>query len=282
MDDGVMQGERIVKSVATLAVAPNLRDYASFRQSFSWADARRELAGLPGGRGLNIAHEAVDRHADGPRANHLALRWLAKDGIVRDFTFAELARLSNRFANVLIGLGVRPGDRVYALTGRIPELYVAALGAWKCRAAFCTLFSAFGPEPLRARMALGEAKVLVTTPALYQKKVAPLRAALPHLLHVLVAGATAPVDGTLDFDALLQSASDAYTIPPTDPEDMALLHFTSGTTGTPKGAMHVHEAVRRASHDRQARARSASGRHLSGARPIRGGSPARRTASSRR
>jgi len=243
MNDGVMQGERIVKSVAALAVAPNLVDYASFRAQFSWDGARRDLDGLPGGRGLNIAHEAVDRHANGARADHLALRWLGRDGTVRDFTFAELARLSNRFANVLTGLGVRPGDRVYALTGRIPELYVAALGAWKCRAAFCTLFSAFGPEPLRARMAIGEAKVLVTTPALYQKKVAGLRASLPHLAHVLLAGATAPVDGTLDFGALLHAASDAYTIPPTDPEDMALLHFTSGTTGTPKGAVHVHQAV---------------------------------------
>ena len=66
----------------------------------------------------------------------------------RDLTFAELSTASNRFANVLESLGVRAGDRVYALTGRIPELYFAALGTWKARAVLCTLFSAFGPEPM--------------------------------------------------------------------------------------------------------------------------------------
>jgi acetyl-CoA synthetase len=246
MTTGTMTAERIVKSPADLGVAPNLAEYAAARRAFSWATARAELDGLPDGAGLNIAHEAVDRHAHGPRADHLALRWLAKDGRREDYSFAQLARLSNRFANVLGQLGVVAGERVYALTGRLPALYVAALGTWKHRAVFCTLFSAFGPEPIRARMALGEARVLVTTPSLYQKKVAALRASLPHLEHVLLvgmAGAGVVAADTRSFDALLDSASDAYTIPPTDPEDMALLHFTSGTTGTPKGAVHVHEAV---------------------------------------
>ena len=243
---GTLNDERIVKVATALPVAPNLRDYDSARREFSWAKARAELDGLPAGRGLNIAHEAVDRHVTSPRRDHLALRWLGKDGTREDFTYAELAKRSNRFANVLSQLDVGAGGRVYALTGRIPALYVAALGTWKCRAVFCTLFSAFGPEPIRARMALGEAEVLVTTPWLYEKKIAGLRGSLPHLKHVLLVGVPEggirPAD-TLDFDALLAAASDAFTIAPTDPQDMALLHFTSGTTGTPKGAVHVHEAV---------------------------------------
>jgi acetyl-CoA synthetase len=241
-----MAGTWIRKSGDSAGVVPNLRDYAAFRRTFSWVDARRALDGLPGGRGLNIAHEAVDRHAAGPRADHLAIRWLGRGGAIRDFTFADLHHASSRFANVLRQLGVDAGDRVFALTGRIPELYVAALGTWKRRAVFCTLFSAFGPEPIRARMALGAARVLITTPALYRKKVAGLRAALPQLQHVLLVGPAdeiAAVDGALDFAAQLDAASDAFTIPPTDPEAMALLHFTSGTTGTPKGAVHVHAAV---------------------------------------
>jgi len=227
-------------------VPPNLEDYERARATFSWAYARRELEGLPGGRGLNIAHEAVDRHASGPRRDHLALRWLGRDGSVRDLRYADLSALTNRFANVLASLGVRPGDRVYALTGRIPELYVAALGTLKHRSVFCPLFSAFGPEPIRARLAIGGARVLVTTEALYRKKVAGLRGALPDLEHVLLVGLRGEptaVPGTRDYGALMAAAAVDFAIGPTDPEDMALLHFTSGTTGTPKGAMHVHEAV---------------------------------------
>jgi acetyl-CoA synthetase len=227
------------------AVAPNVRDYAAFRSGFSWDDARRELDGLPNG-GLNIAHEAVDRHAAGQRKHHIALRWLGKNGAVQDFSYAKLRELSNRFANVLQELGVGAGERVYVLTGRIPELYVAALGAWKNRSVVCTMFSAFGPEPIRARMALGDARVLVTTPALYRRKIVPIRDLLPGLRHVLLAGESdgdADLAGTLDFSRLLGQAGEHFSIEPTDPEDPALLHFTSGTTGTPKGAVHVHQAV---------------------------------------
>ena len=234
--------EVIFKRAANLAVAPNLADYDSVRARFSWGDARLELDGLPGGRGLNIAHEAVDRHAAGSRRDQVAIRWLGLDGSARDLTFGDLARASNRFANVLRGLRVGQGDRVYVLTGRIPELYAAALGTWKAKAVLCTLFSAFGPEPIRARMAIGEARVLVTTAALYQRKVAAIRDQLPKLEHVLVVGATVP-PGTRALGPLMDAAADAFEIPPTDSEDPALIHFTSGTTGTPKGAVHVHGAV---------------------------------------
>jgi acetyl-CoA synthetase len=212
----------------------------------SWRRARGLLDGLPGGRGLNIAHEAVDRHAAGPRRDELAIRWLGKRGHIHDLSYARLRELTNRFANVLQQLGVVKGDRVYTLLGRRPELYVAALGTLKHRAVFCPLFAAFGPEPTRARLAIGQARVLVTTESLYARKVASLRATLPHLEHVVLVGDdhdTTAVPGTRDYLSLMHDASDEYVIGPTDPEDAALLHFTSGTTGTPKGALHVHEAV---------------------------------------
>ncbi len=235
----------IVKRPGIDAVGPNLDHYDRVRATFTWDGARTLLHGLPGG-GLNIAHEAVDRHAAGPRAGRVALRWLGKSGTVAEYTYAGLAALSNRFANVLAGLGVAAGDRVYALLGRVPALYVTALGALKHRAVFCPLFSAFGPEPVRSRLAIGEASVLVTTEALYRRKVAALRALLPALHHVILVGEgdeRTDVRDTHDWTALMATAGEDYAIGPTEPETPALLHFTSGTTGKPKGALHVHGAV---------------------------------------
>jgi len=225
---------------------PNLADYEAARRVFSWDAAHRLLSGLPGGRGLNIAYEAIDRHVDNGLAQKIAIRWISKDDEVRDFTFGDLRAMSNRFANVLSRLGVGKGERVFSLTGRIPDLYIAALGTLKNRSVFCPLFSAFGPEPVRARLSIGRARVLITTELLYRRKIEPIRSRLPELEYVLIAGDAArgtDLTGTRDLHQLMEVASEDFEIPSTDPEDLALLHFTSGTTGTPKGAMHVHEAV---------------------------------------
>ena len=238
----------IRKHVADLAVAPNLADYAATCAGFSWTAVRAELDGLPGG-GLNIAHEAVARHARGERRTRVAFRFLVQDA-VRELSYGELDRLTARFANVLAGLGVRRGERVFVLAGRIPELYVAVLGSLRCGCVASPLFSAFGPEPIATRIALGEGAVLVTTDLLYARKVEKMRARLPTLRHVLLvgegggaveAGMLGP--GTHDLGALMAGAGDSFATVETRAEDPALLHFTSGTTGTPKGALHVHAAV---------------------------------------
>jgi len=234
----------VEKNPATFTVRPNLVDYEQTRAEFSWDAARRALPGLPGGRGVNMAYEAVDRHAAGPLAQHEALRFVRADGTTRSLSYAELSALSGRFASVLRRLGIERGDRVFSLCGRIPELYTAVLGTLKNGSVFCPLFSAFGPDPVRQRLKLGSGRVLITTRALYRKKVAPIRAELPELVRVLLVDAHGePEPGTLDLAALMAQAPPFGELVAMQPEDMALLHFTSGTTGTPKGAVHVHDAV---------------------------------------
>nr|WP_281362721.1 acetate--CoA ligase [Hydrogenophaga aromaticivorans] len=234
----------IHKQPAARGPAPNLMDHAVTAAQFSWNDARRWLDGLPGGAGLNIAYEAVDRHLLHGRGDKVAIRWIGKSGERQEFTYTDLAQATNQFANALHDLGVMPGERVFVLMGRLPELYVAVLGALKARCVVTPLFSAFGPEPIVTRAEMGDARVLVTTPELYQRKIRDVRERLPGLKHVIVVGA-APSDepGVHPWGVLVSPASTRYTIGHTDPESMALLHFTSGTTGRPKGAVHVHEAV---------------------------------------
>ena len=123
-----MSWPTIRKAAWPAGVVPNVVDYEAARKAFSWEAARAQLDGLPGGRGLNIAHEAVDRHAAGDRAGKVAFRWITRRGAVTEVTYAELRARTNRLANALGDLGVGPGDRVFTLLGRVPELYVTVLG----------------------------------------------------------------------------------------------------------------------------------------------------------
>ena len=236
---------RIVKSLAELRVMPNLPSLESISATFFWEDATKMLDGLPQNPGLNMAHEAVDRHVLHGRGDKTAIRWIGKGGQRRELSYRDLAGQTSRFAHALEHLGLKPGDRVFVLMGRLPELYVAVLGALKARCVVTPLFSAFGPEPIATRCEMGDARVLVTTPELYQRKVRGLRERLPGLRHVIVVG-DAPADAGDSVRAwaeVVEGEPDSYTIGPTSPDDMALLHFTSGTTGRPKGAVHVHGAV---------------------------------------
>jgi len=242
-NDDAPRYARIRKDPAAFRVPPNLADYEAVRASFHWAAARAGLSGLPGGAGLNIAHEAIDRHACGPRRDRVALRCVGKTGERRDLTYGDLACATNRFANALRSLGLGAGDGVFILLGRVPELYVAVLGALKNKSVVSPLFSAFGPEPLATRLEMGGGRALVTTDALYRRKLAPLRERLVDLKHVILIDAEEHSEATLSWRKLMAAASQAFEIPATDSQDPALIHFTSGTTGRPKGVIHVHEAV---------------------------------------
>jgi acetyl-CoA synthetase len=223
---------------------PNLVDYDEERAGFDWKQARQTFQGLPGG-GLNIAHAALTRHVLEGRGERIAIRHLGRDGLTTTITFAALERAANEFANGLAMLGVEKGQAVFSLSGRVPGFYAAALGTLKFGAVFCPLFSAFGPEPIRARLEIGHGAVLVTTRLLFKLKVAGLLGQLPNLRFVLL------VDGTKEDESdrvralpiAMHGIAAQYPTANTTPGDSALMHFTSGTTGRPKGAILAQEAV---------------------------------------
>ncbi len=255
---GVEKGE--CSKIMAKHPEPWLVDYAAARATFEWDTAWAELRSdavprRPGS--VNIADLAVDRHVREGRGDRIALRFIGRERSdvdePLDITYARLARRTNRFADAMAHRGFGPGTGVATLAGRIPDLYVAALGTLKARGTFTPLFSAFGPDPIAQRMNLGRIKILVTTPLLYRRKVAPILDRLPHLELVLVCGSTEDGIGVrrapderpqvMTVGAFLTEGRDSFEIPPTDPETPALVHFTSGTTGLPKGAVHVHAAV---------------------------------------
>jgi acetyl-CoA synthetase len=242
-------------------IEPWLVDYDTTVASFDWDDAWAALrADNHPSRpdSVNIADLAVDRHVRAGNGDRVALRFigLEHDDVddPLDVTYAVVARRTNRFATAMHRRGFAPGTGVATLTGRIPDLYIAALGTLKAQGIFTPLFSAFGPDPIVQRLNLGRVKILVTTPLLFRRKVASILHRLPHLQLVLVCGSTEDhldvgksPNGSgprvMSCGEFLTEGSDTFEAPPTDPEAPALLHFTSGTTGPPKGAVHVHAAV---------------------------------------
>ncbi len=234
-----------IRKSPSAAAGHYLADYEAARRTFDWQEARRELTGHSRPQ-LNIAHEALARQIEQGRGEQIAARFIDRDWNRQDVTYAELDRRASRFAAVLGYLGIGRGAAVATLLGRVPELFTVGLGVLKAGNVFCPLFSAFGPQPLQTRLQLGHIEVLVTTESLYRRKVAAIRPDLPKLRHVLIVPDAASGElpaGTADLRELMDHASGDGQTAPTRDEDVALLHFTSGTTGKPKGVTLTHSAV---------------------------------------
>jgi acetyl-CoA synthetase len=204
------------------------------------------MAWLPGGA-LNMAHEAIDRHTRGRLARKTALIWLGSDGEREEYTFAQVREHSNRFANVLMSLGITKGDRIALHLDRVPESYFSLLGILKIGAIACPVFSSFSPEVLRDRMKETEAKVLVTQPAL-RRGLGDLVYELFELQHIVVVNKDGrdpepPETADLDYYEEMSKASTTFATVPTSPYDSALLHYTSGVTGDPKGVLLRHQSI---------------------------------------
>lgn len=226
--------EKIIKKTKKLLKAtPNLIDYQKKYRTFSWEQAEKEISWFSGKK-LNAAYNAVDRNAQGPRKNKIALYWHAANDQKKKYTFAELSAQSNKFANVLKGLKVKRGDRVFFFLPRIPELFYGFLGTLKTGAIAGTLFAAFGPQALYDRLKNSGAKILITNKDLYQR-VKKIEKDLPELEKIVL------VD--TDLPRLMAKTSEKFKMAHMDPTEPAFMLYTSGTTGKPKGVIHAHRAI---------------------------------------
>jgi acetyl-CoA synthetase len=209
---------------------------------FSWDEVYEQLDWLPDG-GLNVAHETIDRQAQGPRRDRIALVWIGRDSEREEHTFGELSRLTNRFANVLKSLGVDKGDRICINLGRLPEYYVAFVGTLKVGAVAVPLSSKTPPEAIKTRMLDTKAKVLVTAPETRRS----LHAAvfemfdLQHIVIVNKYGRDPlPLEtADLDYDEEMSKAPDDFAVTTTGQYD----HSTILYVETGPGALQGHLSI---------------------------------------
>ena len=223
----------IKKDVSKLTVPPNLPDYSKAPLP-PWDSIRDTLSWFEDG-GVNYAYNAVDRHLGTPREHKTALLWEGDENNTTAYTFGELAKISNQYANYLTELGVAKGDRVFLFLPRIPVLYTAFLGILKTGAIAGSMFSAFQEQALFDRLENSGATVLFTTREL-SARVLPIKEKLPQLKNIVI------VDSP-EFLGGLAKQKETYTTVHTTREDYAFMLYTSGTTGKPKGVVHVHNGA---------------------------------------
>ena len=217
--------------------------YDELNANFSWASAEREL-GYQAGDLLNIGWMCSDRICRLGSANKLALCWEDYQGNEKRFTFDDLRVLSNTVARFLCNLDLKPGERVCLFMDRVPELYIGFLGILKIGAVAQPLFSAFGDESLFVRLK-DAATAAIITQRKHLPKVRKIRAQLPSLRDVIVvdAGDLPLREGEFAFDMEAAPRVEGFPVFATTAESPSVLHYTSGTTGQPKGAQHVHYSI---------------------------------------
>jgi acetyl-CoA synthetase len=225
-----------------------------FTPFHSVLDSRR---GIPwsiwfAGATTNLTHNCVDRHAMNDPSRR-ALVWEGEDGATRMLSYAELKAEVDRFANGLRSLGIGPGDAVGIYMPMLVETVVALYACSKIGAVWLPIFSGFAPDAVAARLADADAVALITADGFYRRgKVVPMKAAADEAVaqvgsvkHVIVSrriGGDVPWDAQrdLDWDGLVKGQPITCEAAHVDAEHPLFIAYTSGTTGRPKGVVHVH------------------------------------------
>lgn len=191
----------------------------------------------------NIGHLCTRLQCDLGRGDKTAFRWISANQERTDYSFSDLDRESNRFANLLQTLGFTGGDTLFTFLPKSPEQFISFLGALKLQIICGPLFSNFGDDALLDRLGDARAKGIVTKKSLL-KKIIRVRGQLPTLKYIIVTDIEEHLTANiLSYPALIQQASDDFTTHPTALETPSVLHYTSGSTGKPKGVLHTHRSV---------------------------------------
>lgn len=237
------QTKVITKNTSQSTITPNLTDYKKTYKEFTWEKAEKEFVDLFPDGTLNAAYNLVDRHAKGEKKDKVALLFESAKAETEKYTYADLSRLSNQFANSLVTLDVEKGDRVFIFLPTIPERVVAFLGIIKLGAIAGTLFAAFQEEALLDRLSDSKAKIVVTNADLLPR-IQKIWSKLPHLEKVILVergSETLPTDNNLvPYTELMEKGAVAFEPVHMKKEDLMYMLYTSGTTGKPKGVVHAH------------------------------------------
>lgn len=191
----------------------------------------------------NIASACTTLQCQRGLAGKTAMRWIDGRCSRIDYTFADMERESNRFANALTAFGIRKGDIFFTFLPKMPEQFFAFLGTLKTQAVCGTLFSNFGEDALLDRLGDSGAVGIITRKSLF-KKVARIREQLPALrVIILVDGDDNPSDRVISYSRIMSEAGTEFNVQTTLPDTPSVLHYTSGSTGKPKGVLHRHGSL---------------------------------------
>jgi len=222
----------------------NFGNYEERIKNFSWSLSEQELGYQPG-QPINIGWYCSDRVCQQGKGDKIALIWEGFSGEKKIYTYDDLRRYSNTFARFLTDSGIKAGDRVCLFMDRVPELYIGFVGILKTGAVAQPLFSAFGEDSLFVRLENAQTSAIFTQRK-HVAKVRKIRDRLPSLQHIFIVDH----DGRVPLQEKEEAFSmeglggvEHYDIYPTYAESPSVLHYTSGTTGMPKGVQHVHYSL---------------------------------------